>query len=276
MSTGPALNVVDRLDPREREFYCHTLGVLSATGLPFLIGGAYAFARYTGIERYTKDIDIFVRPEHFGAVLAALNRAGYATDVTFPHWLGKASHADYFVDVIFGAGNGVGRVDDAWFEHSVPDRVLDVPVQLCPPEEMLWSKAFIQERERFDGADVAHLLHALADSLDWQRLLRRFGPHWRVLFAHLVLFGFIYPSERNKVPSWVLGELTQRLEAAMRAPAPPDRVCRGTLLSRQQYLIDVEQWGYADARTRPDNPMSAVDIATWTAGIAADGAPDTD
>ena len=52
------------------------------------------------------------------------------------------------------------------------------------------------ERERYDGADIAHLLRARADQLAWRRLLRRFGPHWRVLLGHLVLFGFVYPGER--------------------------------------------------------------------------------
>lgn len=271
-SNGDAPRVVDPLEPEAREFYCHTLSVLGAADLEFLIGGAYAFSRYTGIERHTKDFDIFVHPDDFEAVLSALGRAGYRTDSPFPHWLGKAYHGEYFVDVIFGAGNGVARVDDAWFDNSVPDRVLDVLVRLCPAEEIIWSKAFIQERERFDGADIAHLLRACGPTLDWQRLLHRFGPHWRVLLSHLVLFGFIYPSERTNVPSWVMAELTRRLESALSAPAPTDRVCRGTLLSRQQYLIDVEQWGYSDARARPDNPMSEDEIATWTAGIANDGA----
>jgi hypothetical protein len=269
------LAAVDPLEPEARAFYCHTLSVLGAAGLPFLIGGAYAFSRYTGIERHTKDFDIFVKPEDFEAVLTVLGQAGYQTDVPFPHWLGKAFHGEYFVDVIFGAGNGVARVDETWFEHCVADTVLDVPVKLIPAEEMVWSKAFIQERERFDGADVAHLLRASGESLDWPRLVRRFGPHWRVLLSHLVLFGFIYPSERTRIPAWVLEHLTQRLRATFNAAAPGDRVCRGTLLSRQQYLVDVEEWGYADARTRPDNPMTDDDIATWTAGIADDGAPDS-
>jgi hypothetical protein len=275
MTQAPHVSVVQPLEPEAREFYCHTLNVLSEAGLPFLIGGAYAFSRYTGIERHTKDFDIFVKPEDFEAVLAALGQAGYQTDVPFPHWLGKALHGEYFVDVIFGAGNGVARVDETWFEHSVPETVLDMPSRLVPAEEMVWSKAFIQERERFDGADVAHLLRASGASLDWPRLVRRFGPHWRVLLSHLVLFGFIYPADRTTVPAWVLQHLIQRLQGTLHAPAPTDRVCRGTLLSRQQYLIDVEEWGYADARTRPDNPMTDEDIATWTAGIANDGAPDS-
>ena len=118
--------------------------------------------------------------------------------------------------------------------------VLDRQVKLVPPEEMLWSKSFIMERERYDGADVAHLLHAAAERLDWQRLLTRFAGYWRVLFSHLVLFGFIYPVERARIPSWVMEELTRlRLEAETRTPAPTDRLCQGTILSRQQYLTDV-------------------------------------
>ena len=62
------------------------------------------------------------------------------------------------MDVIFNSGNGVARVDDLWFDHAPRTNVLGVIVRLSPAEEMIWSKAFIQERERFDGADVLHLL----------------------------------------------------------------------------------------------------------------------
>ena len=263
------------LDPDARAFYCRTLSVLEKAGLDVLVGGAYAFARYTGIERHTKDFDVFVREADFQATLDALQQAGYSTDVPFPHWLGKAHCGDYFVDVIYSSGNGVARVDESWFEHSVAETVLGMPARLVPAEEMLWSKAFIQERERFDGADVAHLLLTCAQTLDWQRLLRRFGPNWRVLLAHVVLFGFIYPGERERIPGWVTHELIRRLQASLSAAPPTSRMCRGTLLSRQQYLVDVQQWGYVDARALDDNPMSDEDIATWTAAIAQDGSKET-
>jgi hypothetical protein len=264
------------LEPEAREFYCRTLSALRAR-VDFLVGGAYAFTRYTGIERHTKDFDVFVRERDFSAALEALGSAGYSTDVTFPHWLGKAFHpgGEYYVDVIYGSGNGVARVDDEWFTNAPTDQIFDVPVRLCPAEEILWSKTFIQERERYDGADVAHLLRACGPDLDWQRLLRRFGQHWHVLLSHLVLFNFIYPSERDRIPSTVVHELTRRLVDEVSAPTPTERVCRGTVLSRQQYLIDVNEWGYRDVRTRPDNPMSEADIAKWTAGIARDGSRET-
>ena len=50
------------------------------------------------------------------------------------------------------------------------------------------------ERERYDGADVAHIILAYGDRMDWRRLIDRFGRYWRVLLSHLVLYGFIYPS----------------------------------------------------------------------------------
>jgi hypothetical protein len=259
----------------ERDFYCRSLSVFQRAGLEVLVGGAYAFARYTGIERHTKDLDVFVRPADFPRTLQALSEAGYTTDVPFPHWLGKAYCADYYVDVIYNSGNGVAPVDDEWFAHAPADAIFDLPARLCPVEEMIWSKAFVQERERFDGADVAHLLLACAPRLDWRRLLRRFGANWRVLLSYLVLFGFIYPSERERVPGWVMHELLRRLTSSLSAPVPEQRVCRGTLLSRQQFLIDSQAWGYLDARLRPDNPMSESDIATWTAAIANDGSKDT-
>lgn len=255
----------------ERAFYCNTLDVFERAGLDVLVGGAYAFERYTGIERHTKDLDIFVRARDFERTLGALQRAGYGTEVAFPHWLGKAYCGEYFVDVIYSSGNGVVPVDEEWFEHATHAEVFDKPVKLCPPEEMLWSKSLIQERERFDGADVAHLLLHCARTLDWQRLLRRFAGEWRVLLAHLVLFGYIYPSERERIPGWVMHELLRRLQTSLSAPQPTNRLCRGTLLSRQQYLVDVSEWGFLDARLKPDNPMTRSDIVTWTAGIAQDG-----
>jgi hypothetical protein len=41
-------------------------------------------------------------------------------------------------------------------------------------------------------------------------------------------------------------------------------VCGGTLLSREQYLHDIEQLGYRDARLMPIGDMTADEIAAWT------------
>jgi hypothetical protein len=252
------------LQPETSRFYREAMRTLQQERLPFMVGGAYAFARYTGIVRHTKDFDIFVHPRDFDRVLAALARRGWQVERSFPHWLGKAYSGDDFVDVIFGSGNAVARVDDRWFEHAPADEVLGVPVQLCPAEEMLWSKSLIMERERFDGADVAHLLRCRAGELDWVRLRDRFGEHWRVLLSHLVLFGYVYPGEADRLPAWLLAELLGRLREP-EAAAAGEPLCRGTVLSRSQYLVDVESWGYRDARLEPVGAMTAEEIAQWTA-----------
>jgi hypothetical protein len=256
---------LDPPDPHTTAFYHRVLRLMRQSRLPFLVGGAYALAHYTGVVRHTKDLDLFVRPADAGRALAVLERAGFHTEMTFPHWLGKAFAGDDFIDVIFSSGNALCSVDDEWFAHAVRGEVLGVEARVCPAEEMLWQKAFIMERERFDGADVLHLLRARGPQLDWARLLRRFGPHWRVLLGHLVLFGFVYPADQGKVPADVLEGVLERLrEETRRAPAV-DKLCRGTLLSRMQYLPDTERWGYRDARLPPGGGMTPEEIVHWTA-----------
>jgi hypothetical protein len=255
------------LDERTREFYVCTLDLLADAGVPFLVGGAYALNHYTGIERHTKDLDVFVRRKHYAQVMQVLGAAGIATELTFPHWLGKASCEHGCLDVIFSSGNGLSQVDDAWFDNAAVGPVLGVEVRLCPPEEMIWSKAFITERERFDGADIMHLLLACAERLDWRRLCARFDAHWRVLLTYLNLFGFVYPSERARIPSWVMSDLIERLKRELQAAPPARRICQGTLLSRAQYLTDVTLWGFEDARLTVAGSMTVDEVARWTRAI---------
>jgi len=250
----------DDLDPRIFSFYCTALKALQASRVPFLVGGAYALASHTGIVRHTKDFDVFTRPEDCTRVLEVLSAIGCRTEITDPRWLAKAHSGEDFIDIIFSSGNGIAVVDDGWFEHAIEAKVLGLSVQLCPPEETIWSKSFVMERERYDGADVAHLLRAYGDCLDWERLLARFGPHWRVLLSHLILFGFIYPFERGRIPPSVMEVLLDRVRSEMHHPPTAGQLCQGTLLSRVQYAIDIDRWGYQDARLPPsgDKTVSGV------------------
>lgn len=270
MTAAPSPEV---LSPEAREFYCRVIATLTEQNIPFLVGGAYAYARYTGIERHTKDFDIFVRERDRDAVLAALEGIDCRTEIPFPHWIAKGYMGEDFVDVIYSSGNGVAAVDDEWFDNAVDGTVFDQPVKLCAAEEIIWSKGYVQERERFDGADILHLIRATGRDLDWKRLIRRYAPDWRVLLGHLIMFGFVYPRERDTVPPWVMRGLMTRLGREIDAPARGDdaKLCYGTLVSRQQYLTDIEEWGYTDARLLPRVHMDESDIDLWTAGIQNDG-----
>jgi len=248
------------------EFHRKTVAVLRAAQIPFLIGGAYVVEVYAGVSRSTKDFDLCIQPNHVKPALDALARAGYETELTFPHWLAKATFEGDKLDLIFRAGNGLCEVDDSWFERARDDELVGMPVKLCAPEEMIWMKAFIMERERFDGADIAHILRCWAKEMDWPHLVRRFGPDWRVLLSHLILFGYIYPGERSRIPIAVMEELLARASSEANK-AGPERLCRGTLLSRKQYLVDVQEWGFGDARLQERVQMNEQDIAGWTDAI---------
>lgn len=262
---------VPSLDEETQAFYRQAIDLLDGAGVPFLVGGAYAFTQYTGIARHTKDFDLFLKRDDLERAMDTFREAGFAPEVRFDHWLAKVyGPGNLFVDLIFSSGNGIAEVDDAWFEFATPGQVFGRDVKLCPAEEMIWSKAFIQERERFDGADVAHIIKTRADRMDWTRMLARFGANWRVLYSHLVLFGYIYPDSRMAIPSWVMTELNTRLIAETTTAAPAERVCNGPVLSRQQYLPDLEE-GYEDARVAPVGTMTEDQIAAWTDAIKVDG-----
>lgn len=157
-------------------FYRDVLNLINGSRIPYLVGGGYALDHYTGIVRNSKDLDLVLEPAQAMAVLKLFSAHGYRTELSFPHWLGKIFSANDVVDIIFNSGNGICKVDNDWFDHSAPGEILGIAVKLCPAEELIWTKGFIMERERYDGADVAHLVRMRGAQLDWSRLLRRFDP----------------------------------------------------------------------------------------------------
>src|SRR5436305_6608031 len=98
------------------ELYISTLRALETARVPFVVGGAFALRHYAGISRDTKDLDVFLMKRDVARALEALRDIGHTTELTFPHWLAKASAGEHFVDVIFDSANGLCPVDERWFE----------------------------------------------------------------------------------------------------------------------------------------------------------------
>ncbi len=235
--------------PREeKEAFRGVLIALNNAGIRYVVGGAFAMHQYTGIWRYTKDLDIFLLPRDVERALDLLARLGYNTRMEDYHWLAKAFRRGYMIDLIFGEGNWLHQVDEVWFQRSQPREVLGVPTRVVPIEEMIWSKAYIADRTRFDGADVMHLIQFSEGKLDWKHLLDRFDKDWELLLCYLNLFRFVYPSHKGYVPDWLMKELADRLRKDLKKPAPKEKICRGTLLDRLSFIHDVEEKGYVDAR----------------------------
>lgn len=226
-------------------FYTEAIRELSATDIPFLVAGTYAVSAYTGVARQTKDLDIFCKAGDFARILAHFKVLGYAVEIVDDRWLGKVFKGTHFFDVIFGSANGTMPVGDGWLEHARQTELLGSRVRIIGPTELIWSKCFIQDRGRHDGADIAHTILKAHEQIDWHRLLSYLEVHWELLLMQLLNFRWIYPSERDHVPAWLLDELLERLGKQRQLPAPRMKICRGRLLSQTDYEIDVKEWGFA-------------------------------
>ncbi|MCY0998785.1 nucleotidyltransferase family protein [Myxococcus sp. MISCRS1] len=245
----------------------YAIQLLTDAGIPFLVGGAYAFAHYTGLYRDTKDLDLFLHRKDGDRAVEMLARHEWRTESEVHGWLHKAFWEDFLVDLIYGSGNGFTAVDDAWFEHAVPAQVLGCPCRVPPAEEIFWSKAFVLERERFDGHELTHLLLKAGPTFDWQRLLRRFDRYWEVLLSHLLFFRFAYPSDRATVPEWLMRELLSRANGSVDAGNWQERICRGRILSKVSYQVDVDEWGFQDGHSwdREERQREADSVASGEA-----------
>lgn len=227
-------------------FYSEALQTLAVSDIPFLVAGTHALSAYTGIARQTKDLDIFCKAGDHLRLLAYCKARGYSVEVRDDRWLGKVYKGNDFFDVIFASQNGTMPVSESWFEQARQTTLFHTSVLIVGPTELIWSKSFIQMRHRYDGADVVHLILKTYDAIDWERLLAYMDVHWEVLLMHLLNFRWIYPADRDKVPAWLLDELLDRLANQRALPAAGKRICRGRMLSRSDYEVDINEWGFAD------------------------------
>jgi hypothetical protein len=226
----------------QEELFRAVLKLMTLRKVPYVVSGTFALHEHTGIWRKTKDLDLFLPAGEVPNALRVLEEAGFETEVRDPVWLAKAWRKGYFVDLITGMSNGVIRVDRSWIDRGTPARILGVRSRVLAAEELIASKIFVVRRERFDGADVAHLIYATRDTLDWRRVLTLVGDHWEMLLLSLIFFRYIYPRHAGAVPRWVWHELLSKFEVALVNP-DLEAPFRGTLIDENMFAIDVKEWG---------------------------------
>ena len=232
--------------PEAEAFYIEGLKLLAESDIPFLVAGTYAVTTYTGIVRPTKDLDIFCKAGDYPRILSFFQGRGYHIEVEDERWIGKIYRDKYFFDVIYSCRTTEIAITDEWFEEAPQIEIYGTKVRIIKPTELIWSKIFVQDRYRYDGADIAHVILKQADSIDWTRLLRYMELHWEVLLQHLIDFRYVFSSERHLVPRWLLDVLLGRMKAHLDMPASNVKVCRGRLFSARDYVTDITEWGYAD------------------------------
>lgn len=226
-------------------FYKEALEALNETGVPYMLGGAFALFHHTGIYRDTKDLDVFCRSGDYPTILKYFAARGYRTELTDVRWLAKVFKGDYFIDIIFDTVNNICTVDDSWFNHAAKGDFVGMPVLFLSAEELIWCKIYVQNRERFDGADVNHVILKTGKNLDWKRILSRLEQHWHLLLSQILSFQFVYPSDFAEViPKWLFDELIRRAQEQYDLPASVARICRGPIIDQTQYNIDIKEWDY--------------------------------
>lgn len=233
----------------QQAVYKLALDTLNAAGARYVVAGAYAIYEHTGIYRQTKDLDLFFQPTDVLPAAHALKEVGFDLHLEQPHWLAKAFKDGMMIDLIYGMGNGVSFIDAGWYEHAHEGTLAGAPVKIAPVEELIWHRLFIHERHRQDMSDILHLILTQGDTLDWDRLVRRAGPHWPLLLAQLHLFHYVYPGFRSRVPRDVLETLLGRAREEIARDDSDEALTNGPLISRFSFAIDTQEWGFHDTRS---------------------------
>jgi len=218
------------------------LMILKEKHFPYAVSGAFALRQHTGICRFTKDLDLFLTACTSRRVLSYLERNGFACEVSDPVWLAKVHKGEFFVDLITGMSNGVVVVEDSWIERASPAVIHGVETRVLAPEELVASKIFVAKRERFDGADIAHIVYGTYPKFDWDRELQLVGDHWEMLLWSLLLFRYVYPAQTHYVPARVWSRLLRKFENAIAKPDPRANF-RGSLVDENMFAIDINEWG---------------------------------
>jgi hypothetical protein len=229
-----ATSWTERLPPEQNELYTQVMKEAMRRGLRFAIGGGFASNLYTGVWRNTKDLDIFVLEsdrEFFVALLTDLGLVDYYDQKPYDRsWIYRACRGDLIIDVIWQMANHRAPVDEVWL-NSGPCVELDgghFPV--VPPEETLWTKLYVMQRERCDWPDALNVISALGPELNWARLIDRVGEDAALLKAALSVFAWICPRRAMELPAWIWG----RLQAEPPANGDP----RPHLLDSRPWLVN--------------------------------------
>ncbi len=202
--------------------YRRAIEVLREAGVPWMLGGGFALATFTGRWRDTKDIDFYIRPDDRDAAVASLSRAGFADYFSLrPYdrkWIYRSTKSGVIVDIIWAMANQRARVDQSWFERAGSVHVRDERVKILPLEEFMWCKLYIMQRDHCDWPDLFNLLYAVGPRLDWAHLIHRLDEDLPLLKGLLSVYSWLCPRSARKLPAklWRLLGLRPALGASMK------------------------------------------------------------
>lgn len=179
-------------------------------GIPFAIGGGLAAMTYAGQWRNTKDLDVYLRERDREGMIRLLTELGledyYEKQAYDRKWIYRSYSGEVIVDLIWAMANQRALVEDSWLEGPLVEAGGEC-FRLLAPEEALWSKLYVFQRDRSDWPDALNLLCGIGPEINWRRLLNELGPDAPLLAGVLVVFGWLCPHRATELPSWLWQEL---------------------------------------------------------------------
>ena len=219
--------------------YEQVLSMAQERGVRFALGGAFALATYTGRWRNTKDLDLYVAPEDRQALIQVLTDAGfedYYDQVPYDReWIYRGFKEGTIVDIIWSMANQRAQVDRSWLIRGPRMEVRGQSVRIVPPEEMIWAKLYVLQRDRCDFPDVLNIVYAAGSSLDWDLLLDRLGDDWPLLSGLMSVFQWMCPGRALELPKPLWKRL--RLPRPQAEPVPSTDRRRVELLDRRPWFL---------------------------------------
>ncbi len=186
------------LRSEEWTVFCEIFRRTHDAGIEILLGGGLALSAYMPLRRWTKDLDFYIRPADRERMVALLNEAGFADyHEQLPYdrsWIYRGIRNGVIVDVIWSFANHLTEVDEEWFRFSRSIRFDGFDLRVMPPEELIWAKLFVFQRERCDWPDILNLLYYAGPDLNWERLRARLGPNEPLFEGLLAVFHWLCPT----------------------------------------------------------------------------------
>lgn len=208
--------------------YCSAMRAMRSAGIPFMLGGGFALAAFTGHWRDTKDIDFYVHPRDRHSAIIALSRAGfedyYAQRPYDRNWIYRSFKDNRIVDVIWSMANQRAQVDELWFEHGATMMIRGERLLVVPPEEYMWCKLYILQRDHCDWTDVFNLLYTSGTRIDWDHLLNRLENDFPLLQALLLVYRWLCPRYAQRLPRSLWKRLRLPPASARRHPPRYNRI----------------------------------------------------
>lgn len=200
----------ERFAEEQWRIYKEVMGEARKRDLRFAVGGGLAAMTYAGQWRDTKDIDLYVRPQDREAMIGVVTDLGLADYYDVQEydrkWIYRSYRDDTIVDIMWAMANQRAQVDERWLEGPEVEAGGE-RFRLLAPEEEIWSKLYVLQRERCDWMDTLNLIYGVGPELDWRHLIARAAEDAPLLRGVVSIFAWIAPDRARELPEWLWREL---------------------------------------------------------------------